>query len=109
MYRTYYHHIQPIVSARDTKELHPPKEPIMVSTSQGGNYTPEKTNPSHGGRKRGGGVSSGASAAAAAKKPSRGPRPGKEEEEDAVAVALEYAMSYGSSGDSDHEGLAWGV
>jgi len=58
----------------------------MVSTRQGGDYSPEKTNPScGGGRKRGGGVSSGASAAAAAKRPSRGPRPGEEEEEDAVA------------------------
>ena len=77
----------------------------MVSTRRDGDYTPEKMNPSRGGRKRGGGVSYGVSAAAAAKKPSRGPRPGEEEEEDAVA-ALEYATLYGSGGDSDHEGLA---
>jgi hypothetical protein len=47
------------------KKLHPPKEPIMVSTRRGGDYTPEKTNPSRGGRKREGGVSLGGSAAAA--------------------------------------------
>ena len=91
MYHTYYHHNQPVVSARNTKKLHPPKEPIMVSTRRDGDYKPEKMNPSRGGRKRGGGVSLSASAAAAAKKPSRGPRPGEEEEEDAVAAALEYA------------------
>ena len=96
MYRTYYHHNQPVVSARNTKKSHPPKEPIMVSTRQGGDYTPEETNPLRGGRKRGDGVSSGASAAAAAKKPSRGPRPGEEEEEDAITAELEYSMSYGS-------------
>ncbi len=109
MYHTYYHHNQPVVSARNTQKMHPLKEPIMVSMRRGGNYTPEKTNPSRGGRKRGSGVSSGASAAAAAKKPSRGPRPGEEEEEDAVAAALEYTTPYGSGGDSNHEGLAWGV
>ena len=107
-------HNQPVVSARGrgTQKSHPTREPIMVSTRQGGDYSPEKTNPSRGGgRKRGGGVSSGASAAAAAKRPSRGPRPGEEEdeEEDAVVAALEYAELYGSGGNSDHAGLAWGV
>ena len=112
-----YHHNQPVVSARNTKKSHPPKEPIMVSTRQGNDYKmPEKTNPSRGGRKRGGGVSSGASAAAAAKKPSRGPRP-NDDEEDALAAgitagvvaALEYAAAGGSSYDSNHGCQGWGI
>ena len=51
-----YHHNQPVVSARNTKQLHPSKESIMVSTRQGGDYTPEKMNPLRIGRKRGGGI-----------------------------------------------------
>ena len=58
----------------------------------------------------------GTSVAAAAKKPSRGPRPG-DDEEDAVTVgiavgvaaALEYAAAGGSSDDSDHGCLGWEI